>query len=441
MADTENTANSLSTRLSHITGLIGKNQLQDAAKALNELQRAHPQDARIPLLGMAMAEQAGNILGAEKAARRALQLAPDWPTAQIQLARLLTRMQRGEEAMQLATQALAEAPSDAEIMVGAINVAALTNHDEQAMSWAEQGIERFPKHHGIRLFIANQFVASNEPEKAKVHYEFIYNHISRHEIVVRGLMTCNKLLGKDEEAKKYADLLLEMKPDDEEVKYWHDLYHGKTLDGTPSTVVASLFDQYAGRFDDHLSRNLQYRVPSLISDQLRSIYPDARFNLLDLGCGTGRVGAALGRINGHIVGVDISEQMARKAMQHDVYSRFYIVNILDALRETPAEHYEAITCADALVYIGDAGKVIPSAYRLLKPDGYFIFSCEKAGEHEDKLVLRSSHRYAHKASDIEAQCKAAGFDDVNIQHLPKLRLENGEPLPGFLVTAHKPAAA
>ena len=49
--------------------------------------------------------------------------------------------------------------------------------------------------------------------------------------------------------------------------------------------------------------------------------------------------------------------------RHGVYSRFHHVNILDALRDTPADHYEVITCLDALVYVGDLAPVIPNVLR------------------------------------------------------------------------------
>ena len=111
-----------------------------------------------------------------------------------------------------------------------------------------------------------------------------------------------------------------------------------------------------------------------------------------------------------------------------------------ALRDTPADHYEAITCLDVLVYVGDLTPVIPNAHRILKAGGHFIFTCEAAADEEPDMVMRGSQRYAHKASHVERLCREAGFDDVRIEHLGALRMENNEPLPGFLVVAHKPAA-
>ena len=134
--------------------------------------------------------------------------------------------------------------------------------------------------------------------------------------------------------------------------------------------------------------------------------------------------------------------MIEEAARHGIYAKFHRVNVLDALRETPSDHYEAITCTDVLIYVGDLAPVIPNALRILKPGGHFVFSCEAASEDEADLVLREKiNRYAHKASAVERQCREAGFDEVIVEHLPALRTEGGTPVPGFLVTARKPPAA
>lgn len=84
--------------------------------------------------------------------------------------------------------------------------------------------------------------------------------------------------------------------------------------------------------------------------------------------------------------------------------------MLDALRDTPADYYEAITCTDVLVYVGDLTPVIPNAHRILKAGGHFIFTCEAAADEEPDMVMRGAKRYAHKASHVERLCREAGFD-------------------------------
>ena len=289
------------------------------------------------------------------------------------------------------------------------------------------------------MFLARHLVAQQRHRDAIPHFEYIHERAPGHEETLRGLLTCALAVSDEPAARQWADRLLALKPDDTSAQYWHAIAHGQTPQTQPPEIVTGIFDDYAQNFDMHLVRGLQYRTPERVAQILLERHPDRRFNLLDLGCGTGLVGVYLGRIEGHIIGVDLSEKMIEQAARHGIYSRFHQINVLDALRETPADHYEAIACADVLVYVGDLGPVIPNALRILKAGGEFIFSCESASEDEADLVMRPSQRYAHKASDVERRCRAAGFDEVVIEHLPMLRMEHGQPLPGFIVTARKPA--
>ena len=438
MADYKIPEDAFSQELLRIRTLIGHGQLQDAAQALNQAQRNAPQDARVPLLGMRLATAAGNLQGAITAARRAVALAPGWPVALSELALALARQRQNDEALQVARQAVQAAPEDPEVIQRAVAVADHAGASTEAMAWATKGLELQPDDLRYRQVLGFQLARDKKFAEAKSHFDRVLEAQPNHTDALRGALTCAMDL-KDGTAPGLADRLLALQPDDENVRYFHDVAHGRTPTTQPRSVVSSLFDDYAPRFDMHLVRGLKYKVPERTAQILNELHPDRRFNLLDLGCGTGLLGVYLGPIQGFIIGVDLSEKMIEQAARHNVYARFHNVNVLDALRDTPADHYEAITCLDVLVYVGDLSPVIPNAFRILKAGGHFIFTCEAAAEDEPDLVLRPSQRYAHKASHVERLCREAGFDEVRIEHLPALRMENNEPLPGFLVVARKPA--
>jgi predicted TPR repeat methyltransferase len=84
------------------------------------------------------------------------------------------------------------------------------------------------------------------------------------------------------------------------------LGRGSTGEALSPAYLARLFDDFAARFEAHLTRELCYRGPELIAAALDRLDPARRFSrCLDLGCGTGLAGAALrGRVDA-LIGVDL----------------------------------------------------------------------------------------------------------------------------------------
>ncbi len=429
--------------------LIASGKLPQAGKLLNRLQQLDPHEPRLFLLGMKLARAANNPDGELQAARRAVAYSPDWPVSVMELAFVLSRQQRHAEAMEQARKAVSLAPGNLEVLSRAVAVANDASEHEQALEWVRAALAQVPESRltlpGAQLLRYEQaqlLVRAGQHQQALPIYTSLLQELPDSPGARQGALACARALGDAELQRHHADALLALQPDEPRYQYLHALAHDRTPTTQPAGTVAQLFDGYAERFDMHLVRGLKYRVPDLVAQRLLELHPDRRFNLLDLGCGTGLLAIFLGPIEGHIIGADLSEKMLGQAARTGLYSRLHQVNILDALRETPGEHYEAIACNDVLVYVGDLTEVIPNAWRILKPGGHFIFSCETAAEDEPDLVLRvPSHRYAHKASRVERLCRQAGFDEVRIEHLQQLRMEGDQPLPGFLVVARKPSDA
>lgn len=420
---------------------IGNGRLQQAAQALNKIQRQAPLDARVPLLGVRLANAAGNLGGATQAAQRALELAPDWPVALMELALALTRQGQAEQAMPHARKAVRLAPQDLQVLPRAVAVAAQAKASKEAIAWAQAAQQLQPGNLVFPIFLGQYLMHDQDYVQARTHFDRVLDVDPQNVLALRGALSCALETKSEAEAIALADRLVALQPDDEDVRYFHALAHRQMPATQPRSVVTSLFDSYAPRFDLHLVRGLEYKVPERAAQIITELHPDRRFNLLDLGCGTGLLGVYLGRIDGHLIGVDLSGKMIEQAARHGLYSRFHQVNLLDALRDTPADHYEVIACLDALIYVGELAPVIPNALRILKPGGHFVFSCETAEEDEADMVLRGkSQRYAHKASYVERLCREAGFDEVRIEHLPALRMEAKVPLPGYIVVARKPVA-
>src|SRR5665647_2103477 len=100
-------------QLKSIEQQINQNQLQEAALQLNLLSRNNPRDPRLFLLGSRLAEAARNPDGMLQAARKAHELAPQWPVASIHLASVLASRGEAEEAMAMTGQAIQQATAQA----------------------------------------------------------------------------------------------------------------------------------------------------------------------------------------------------------------------------------------------------------------------------------------------------------------------------------------
>ncbi len=418
--------------------LIAKGELKEAAKVLNKAQKQLPNDPRVFMVAGWMAEKSGNIDGAFQALRRSVAMAPDWGPGLLELALLLARQNQFKEAVETAEKVARLEPRNLQVLAGVIDIAHRAGHSEMAIRHLRRGLELVPGDAQLRRLLARDLSGQGQhAESVELWSGLIAENASDAESL---LGRAQALLAAGTPAKAIADTtaLLALVPGDSVYAYYNALAHGQTPAHQPVELNRQLFDSMAEVYDQHMVRGLRYQLPKQVAEKIVGLYPEKKLNVLDLGCGTGLLGVCLGRLDGFLIGVDISHKMVEQAARHGVYDRFHTVNLHDALHETPDAIYEVITALDVFIYAGDLSEAIPNAHRILLPGGHLIFSCETAPESGADLVLLDAGRYAHKRSHIEALCRAAGFVRVDVEETT-LRYENGQPVEGFVVTAYKAA--
>ena len=198
----------------------------------------------------------------------------------------------------------------------------------------------------------------------------------------------------------------------------------------PQTYVARLFDDYAPRFDKHLTDNLGYRAPALIAEALSAVASDRRFaSALDLGCGTGLMGeASRGRVD-RLAGVDLSAAMIAKARDRGIYDRLVVGDAATMLGREPPGSADLIVAADALVYIGDLAPLFAAVARGLTSHGLFAFSVETC--EGDGFKLEPTMRFAHSRSYVETKAREVGLQPLLIRS-GSTRREAGADAPGLI---------
>jgi predicted TPR repeat methyltransferase len=172
---------------------------------------------------------------------------------------------------------------------------------------------------------------------------------------------------------------------------------------------------------------------------LPSVAPDgARLgDILDLGCGTGLMGATLhDLLGGRLVGVDLSARMLAEARAKQVYTELRCAEIGAAL-EADATGYDVILLADVLCYVGAIEPLFAAVRARLNPGGVVLVSIE-AGEAGSGGTLQPNARYRHAPEYLRASLEGAGLLVRDFRE-ETLRWESDLPVRGVIALATAPA--
>ena len=178
----------------------------------------------------------------------------------------------------------------------------------------------------------------------------------------------------------------------------------------PEAYVRETFDAFAGDFDRHLQDDLGYRVPAQLVELLHRHSADcagAAMDVLDLGCGTGLVGDALGSTARSLVGVDLSGRMLEAARRKGRYAALHQADITAWLAAAGTGTADCVIAADVFIYLGELEAIFREVQRCLRPGGVFAFSVESC--EGDGYRLLSSGRYAQSPAYVERLGAHGGF--------------------------------
>ena len=179
---------------------------------------------------------------------------------------------------------------------------------------------------------------------------------------------------------------------------------GEGAASAPHAVVRDLFDDYASRFESHLTEALGYDIPT----HLRALFGDSPVSrMLDLGCGTGLSAEAFSGLTGDITGVDLSPNMLHLAEEKGLYAALVESDMLTFLQR-PSAPFDLIVAADVFPYCGDLSEIFPAIAARLSPSGHVLFSTEHSTADGD-FLLQKSERFSHTAAYIERMANAAGL--------------------------------
>ena len=187
---------------------------------------------------------------------------------------------------------------------------------------------------------------------------------------------------------------------------------GRSTARAPAGYVTNLFDGVARQFERHLVRDLGYQVPEALAKLVRPEL-EASACVIDLGCGTGLVGAALAATGARITGVDLSPRMLEIAAQRGVYATLEKGDLVEVLARTPAGSVRAVLAADVFIYIGDLTAIFAAVARVLAPQGLFAFSVE--GFDGGTYRLQPTGRYAQSPAYLRSLAAQSGLEEQSLK--------------------------
>lgn len=243
------------------------------------------------------------------------------------------------------------------------------------------------------------------------------------------------------EALKAFDMALLRDPDDAQGARLRlaALGIGDPLDAMSEGYVRRLFDDYAIRFDRHLTASLKYRAPQILLDAVRRAASRALRDVdfahaLDLGCGTGLAAEVFRPVCGHLAGVDLSPAMVEKAKAKKLYDEIEAGELVAWVAARPEASADLVLAADVFVYLGDLRPVFAEVARVLGRDGLFAFTVQA---HEGRGVrLGEDMRYAHAEEHVLQLAGEHGLRII-LSEPAVTREDRGQPVPGrVLVLSH-----
>ncbi len=244
-------------------------------------------------------------------------------------------------------------------------------------------------------------------------------------------------LGRRAEALEVVEHWLETGPLDERARHLYAALGGSDIPARASDgFVRAVFDRMAPGFDCALAA-LDYRAPRLVAAALSKHLAGApQLDILDAGCGTGLVGVELRGSARRLVGVDLSEGMLAQAAARELYDELIAAELGGHLATTP-NAWDAIVCADTLVYFGALEAILAAAAGALRPGGWLVFTVESLSDADLDYRLNSTGRYSHHARHVAAAAAAADLEVLTLE-AEALRRESGAPVAGLVVCARRP---
>ena len=204
--------------------------------------------------------------------------------------------------------------------------------------------------------------------------------------------------------------------------------NANTTKSPPEDYITNLFDNFADTFDELLVKKLGYNAPKFLKNYFQEVLPikNNYYDTVDIGCGTGLSGIEFKKFSKHILGIDLSSNMLKKAKKTNVYNQL-ILGEAEKVLQSQNKKFNLFIATDVFIYMGDLSSLFFTIKTKSTKNSVFLFCTE----HYDQsgYFLNKSGRYAHSEGYINELCKINKFK-ILLFKTQKLRKKNTKWLIG-----------
>ncbi len=137
--------------------------------------------------------------------------------------------------------------------------------------------------------------------------------------------------------------------------------------------IRSLYDEWSSNYEDDTA-SWGYVAPS-VAVELLAKHASKQAQIIDVGCGTGLVGRALGAAGFHdVVGVDASSASLDLAAKTGCYRALTEVDLTALPSELPEGHFGGLISVGVMTYLPDVAATCREFSRIVEPDAPIVLT-------------------------------------------------------------------
>jgi len=140
-----------------------------------------------------------------------------------------------------------------------------------------------------------------------------------------------------------------------------------------SNEIRSLYDDWASDYEADIA-TWGYEAPTVAAGLLQA-HAETEAQIIDVGCGTGLVGAALAGAGFHdVVGIDGSSASLDLAAKTGNYRALTEHDLTDLPLSLPEEHFGGLICVGVMTYLPDVAATCREFVRIVEPGAYIVLT-------------------------------------------------------------------